>query len=313
MNHETEESRMKRMRKADVEELKRATSPWINDHFENEEIQEFWDTPGDGVFAETPKEGVKALGFSFCRGIPKCIELAKKYPGLEGLKINDCYFDKERGIKVYGELGALTNLRFLMIRDSNPLDRETLRLIAGLPRLEGLVLAVQPIDSAENLKELGASQSLRALRIGVRDFSGEDGPWVEDLQFLSELPLLENLDLSDCRRVNLSNFILPPALKVFTVPNYTAAEVKRRFREKCAVIKGCTIHSPWPNRFVRKSPESEKTAANHSSPKIRKKVSVSIRVPVEYEGAVRDYLAQLQASGGGNEGRGKDRGRDGEN
>ena len=254
MNHETEENKMKRMRKAEVEKLERATSPWINYHFGNEEMLELEDA-SDDVFAQAPKEGVKALGFSFCQDIPKCIEWAKKQPGLEGLKINDCYYGEDGGMKVYGELGALTNLRYLLIRASKFLDRETLRLIAGLPRLEGLVLALQPIDSARNLRDLGACRSLRALCIWVEDLAEEDGPWVEDLQTLSELPLLENLDLSGCERVDLSKFILPPALKVFTVPNYTSAEVKRRFREKCAVIKGGVIHSPCRNRFLRERPK----------------------------------------------------------
>ena len=263
MNHETEESRMKRMRKADVEELKRATSPWINYHFGREEMLELEDA-SDEVFAQAPKEGVKALGFSFCQDIPKCIEWAKKHSGLEGLKINDCYYGEEGGMKVYGELGALTNLRYLLIRASKFLDRETLRLIAGLPRLEGLVLALQRIDSARNLRELAACRSLRALCIWVEDLAEEDGPWVEDLQFLSELPLLENLDLEACERIDLSKFTLPPALKVFTVPNYTAAEVKRKFREKCAVIKGGCIHRPCRYRFLRERP-----------PKVPKPVHIS--------------------------------------
>ena len=239
---------MKRMRKVEAEALARATSPWMRHHFGKGEIGGFWD-PADDDFSTAPKEGEKAFAFSFCGDIPRCIKWAKQAPRVEGMFFNDCHSGEATGMAAYGGLKDLADLRYLTIRDSRPLDGETLRMIAGLPRLEGLALALQRIDSGKSLRELAACRSLRALMIGVEDLSDEEGPWVEDLQFLSGLPLLENLDVSDCHRVDLSRFVLPPALKVFTVPNYTATEVKRRFREKCAVIKGGLMHSPCRNRF----------------------------------------------------------------
>lgn len=249
MNHETEEKKMKRMRKADVEKLERETSPWVYRHYGEEEMSGLWD-PSDEDFARPVKEGAKVVNFSFAKDIPRDIEWARQFPELEGIRFSDCFADNG-GMESYAGLRDFPNLRFLNFRDSGTLDGETLRMIAGLPRLEGLALSVQRIDAVASLRELAACRSLRALEIGVWAPSEDDGPWVEDLQFLSELPLLENLDLSACRRVDLSKFTLPPALKVFTVPNYTAADVKRRFREKCAVIKGCVMHRPCRYRFFR--------------------------------------------------------------
>ena len=53
--------------------------------------------------------------------------------------------------------------------------------------------------------------------------------------------------------LDLSKFVLPPRLKVITVPNYTDAATIRRFKEQCAVQIGIRIYPPRKNRFVRES------------------------------------------------------------
>ena len=244
---------MKRMTNAEIEKLDGETSANMYCRYKQDEILTVTSS-----FRDVKRRGIKAVRLEFWRDISRCIRCLKRFPDLEAVFFHGCY-GGPGGMEQYGGLKELPNLRCVNIKDSAKLDREVFRTIAELPKLEMLQLEAQSIDLASNLQVLAKAENLRALELGdlmcwtdgSRRTFGE--PWVEDIQFLSEIPNLENLNVADCVHLDLSKFVLPPNLKVITVPNYTDAETRRRFKEQCAVQVGHSIYPPRKNRFVRES------------------------------------------------------------
>ena len=246
---------MKHMTKAEIEKLDKETSANMPCRYKQDETETI--SPNNS-FRDVKRRGIKAVWIEFGREIQRYLRCLKRFSNLEAVLLHCCY-GGPGGMEQYGGLKELPNLRCVNIVDSAQLNGAVLRTIAELPKLEMLTLKSQNIDLVADLQALAKAESLRAIKIDdLRCWKDEtrtesDEPWVEDIRFLSEMPNLENLDVGGCKHLDLSKFVLPPRLKVITVPNYTDAATIRRFKEQCAVQIGIRIYPPRKNRFVRES------------------------------------------------------------
>ena len=210
---------------------------------------------------------ITAADLWFAEDIAGCMEHVVRLPNLRYLRFFDCYMGERSGIEAYRGIGELKNLDTLDIRDSKPIDAETFKEIACLPRLRSLIICLQRGVEVSALGELAGCKALEYLELGL------EGPEVfaEDLTFLPQMERLRWLVLDWCDRIDVTALAFPKSLEAFTPPSYGYRDAKKVVPDGCVVLKTGIIHGPMRNRFVpskRKEEEALKRKAAREAARI---------------------------------------------